>query len=54
MLKQKLVMWWRRYPISYIGRVKIWIEISRKNEFREMCGRGRVMEGGISRKLEEG
>ena len=53
MLKHKLVMWWGRLPISYIGHVNIWIEISRKSQFREVCGRGRVTEGGISRKFEE-
>ncbi len=38
MLKQKLLMWWRRLPISYIGHINIWIWISRKNEFRELWG----------------
>ncbi len=49
-----MLMWWWRLPISYIGPVIIWTEISRKSQFREMCGRGRVTEGGISRKFEEG
>ena len=54
MLNQKMLMCWWRFPISYIGHVNIWIEISRKNEFRELCGRGRIMEGGNPRKFEEG
>ena len=52
-----LMRWWC-LPISYIGRAKIlhwWRQrFPGKNHFREMCGGGRVADGGISKKFEEG